>query len=158
MIQVKDGSRTLQFDGQLIGESSSRHRDSSRWVEFSLYRTEESGIYVLSRVGISLIYHYPECEVVERNKLRDAPASELRPDAVPCRLCRPDMVNFPIVAPEKPRYWAQVCNTADAVVKALMKEDDNGSLYLTFVAQRLLEDASQHDEAIKEAYLVETIR
>lgn len=143
----------------MIGNSTSWRRGSYRWVEFSLYKTEEKGVYVLSRVGVSLMYHTPDCEVALRNNLREAPASELDRDATPCPQCRPDrMTNFPIVCPERPRHWAQVCDTAEAVLEALTKYDEAGSRYLTFVAQRLLETAGEVDEAISDVYRVETIR
>ena len=50
MFEVKDGSRILQFSGRLLGESSSKRGDSTRWIEFKLYKTE-NGKYILSRVG-----------------------------------------------------------------------------------------------------------
>jgi hypothetical protein len=158
MKQVKDGSRILQFEGKLIGNSTSWRRGAHRWVEFNLYKTDETGVYILSRTGVSLLYHYPECEVVERNKLREEPTSELHKDAVPCPQCRPDQINMPIVCPERDRHWAQVCDDANAVLESLMKYDDAGSQYLTFVAKRLLEDASDVDPDIEAAYRVQTIR
>lgn len=158
MIQVQDGSRILQFEGDLIGQSSSWRRGNHRWVEFSLYKTTEKGVYVLSRTGVSLLYHTHDCEIAQRNKLKDSPFSEVRDDAVPCVECRPDLVNSPIVAAEKSRNWAQVCETAGAVLEALTKYDAAGSWYLTYVAQRLLEDASELDESIAQVFRVETIR
>jgi hypothetical protein len=158
MKQVRDGSRILQFEGRLIGTSTSWRRGSNRWVEFSLYKTDETGVYILSRTGISLLYHYPECDVVERNKLREEPASELSRDAIPCPECHPDRANFPLVCPEKPRHWAQVCDDALSVVESLTKYDETGSRYLTFVAKRLLEDASEVDDDIADVYQVQTIR
>jgi len=157
MIQVQDGSRVLQFEGDLIGQSSSYRRGNHRWVEFNLYKTREEGRYVLSRVGVSTLYHHPDCEVAIRNKLKDSPFSELSADAVPCSECRPDQIVFPIVAAEKNRNWAQVCDTAQAVLEALTKYDAAGSWYLTYVAQRLLEDASETDDEIASVYKVETI-
>lgn len=158
LIQVKDGNRLLQFDGRLIGDSTSWRRGSYRWVEFKLYKTAEEGRYILSRVGMSLLYHLQECPVVERNNLREAPRSTLDRDARGCEDCQPHLFNIPIVCPEKPRHWAQVCDTPEAVVKALYKEDENGNTYLTFVAQRLLEKASDLDDEIESVYRVETIR
>jgi hypothetical protein len=157
MLQVQDGSRILQFEGDLIGQSSSFRRGNHRWVEFYLYKTREEGRYVLSRIGVSTLFHHPDCEIAQRNKLKDAPYSTLDEHAVPCTECRPDLINFPIVAPEKNRNWAQVCDTAHAVLEALTKYDAAGSWYLTYVAQRLLEDASEHDEDIAAVYKVETI-
>lgn len=154
MIQVRDGSRTLQFNGTLLGESSSRRRDSTRWVEFSLYRTE-SGSYVLSRIGVSLFYHKPECTYVERYGLSEEPVSTLRPDAVPCYECVPPRRDP--VYPERERHWAQVSDDAEGVLESLYKHDNGGARYLTRVAQRLLEAACRNDLEIERVYRVEVI-
>jgi hypothetical protein len=61
------------------------------------------------------------------------------------------------VFPEKHRYWAQVSEEPDAVLDALYKFDQGGARYLTNVAQRLLEDASEKDEAIESVYRIEMI-
>lgn len=157
MLQVREGNRILQFDGKLIGHSTSWRRGSYRWVEFNLYRTQ-AGTYVLARVGMSLLYHRPDCEVVHRNNLKPVPSSELDRDSKACSICRPTPTSREsIICPEKPRYWAQVCETPGAVVDALHKEDDAGSRYLTLVSQRLLEEASDEDTSIEQAYRIETI-
>jgi len=157
VIEVKNGNRVLQFEGDLIGRSSSRRNDSIRWVEFKLYRTRGEGRYVLTRVGMSLLYHLPSCSVVKRNNLHEAPRARLDHAAVECDECRPDEINLPIVCPERPRYWAQVCDTPAAVIDALTKSDDSGNRYLTFVAQRLLEQAAEVDSDIYSTYSVETV-
>ena len=157
MIQVKDGSRVIQFEGELIGSSSSWRRGAERWVEFQLYRTKDRGIYVLSRIGVSTLFHEPDCDIVRRNNLRETPRSELNPHATPCPECRPDMSTFPIVCPERERHWAQICETPRSVFEALVKYDTSGSQYLTFVAKRLLEAASDKDSRISDVYLVQTI-
>lgn len=158
MKQVRDGSRILQFEGRSIGSSTSWRHGSHRWVEFSLYRTDETGVYILSRIGVSMLYHTTDCEVVARNKLREEPAVDLDPGAVPCPQCRPDLVDFPMVCPERARHWAQVCDDAVSVLESLMKYDETGSRYLTFVAKRLLENASDADPDIASVYQVQTIR
>ena len=62
-----------------------------------------------------------------------------------------------MVSPELPRYWAQVSDTAEAVVDHLYKYDEQGARYLTIVAERLLEEAAKLDPQIEQAYRVETI-
>lgn len=62
-----------------------------------------------------------------------------------------------MVFPEKNRTWAQVSDDAEAVLEALYKYDDGGARYLTKVAQRLLETASEHDNNIDSIYHVELI-
>lgn len=153
---VKDGVRSLEFNGELIAESSSKSRGKPRWVEFKLYRTE-SEIYVVSRVGVSNLYHTESCEVVTRNRLSAVDELELSPEYTPCRDCRPERISPDGVFPETPRSWAQVCQTPKGVIASLMKEDHNGTEYLTNVARRLLEEASIYDNEIKKAYLVEYI-
>lgn len=155
MFEVKDGARTLQFNGKRLASSSSWRRGSTRWIEFELYKTE-SGSYVLSRIGISLVYHGAACPLVERYDLTEMHSSKLNDDAVSCEICRaaPDAQ---LIFPEKPRYWAQVSEEATAVLEALYKYDDGGARYLTRVAQRLLEDASDVDQGIEQVYRIELI-
>lgn len=153
--KVKDGSRTLQFNGRLLGESSSWKRGSTRWIEFALYRTE-NGSYVLSRVGVSLVYHGAACALVKRYGLVESTTDVLADDSIPCDECNPSY-ELPLVFPEKNRTWAQVSEDPEAVLEALYKYDQGGARYLTHVAQRLLEQASKHDDRIDSVYRVETI-
>jgi hypothetical protein len=155
MYEVKDGSRTLQFNGRLLAESSSYRRGSTRWIEFALYRTE-NGSYILSRVGVSLVFHGAACPLVKRYGLVEAPPEELNKDAIPCEECIPSK-NLPIIFPEKYRNWAQVSDEPEAVLEALYKYDQGGARYLTNVAQRLLDDASDEDLGIESIYRIEMI-
>jgi hypothetical protein len=155
MHEVKDGSRTLQFEGKLLGESTSQRRGSTRWIEFKLYKTE-SGSYVLSRVGVSLVFHGAACPLVKKYNLVECSTDELSEDALPCEECSPNL-NLPIVFPEKYRNWAQVSDDPEAVLEALYKYDTGGARYLTNVAQRLLEEASENDTRIDSIYRVEMI-
>lgn len=155
MYEVKDGARTLQFNGKLLGKSTSYRRGSTRWIEFELYKTE-SGSYVLSRVGVSLVFHGAACRLVHTYKLQEVPFHKLHESAIPCELCNPDE-SAELVFPEKHRYWAQVSDEPDAVLEALYKYDDGGARYLTNVAQRLLEAAAEKDPAIDSIYKIEVI-
>lgn len=155
MLEVKDGARTLQFSGKLLGKSSSYRRGSTRWIEFELYRTE-SGSYILSRIGVSLVYHGAACPLVKRYGLQEIDADELAQDAIACEECEPTD-EADLVFPEKYRYWAQVSEDPDAVLDALYKYDDGGARYLTNVAQRLLEAASELDQKIESVYRIELI-
>jgi hypothetical protein len=155
MYEVKDGARTLQFNGKRLASSSSWRRGSTRWIEFELYKTE-NGSYVLSRIGVSLVYHGAACPLVTRYALTEIQAEDLDGAALQCEICKP-MPNAQLVFPEKPRYWAQVSEEATAVLEALYKYDDGGARYLTRVAQRLLEDASDVDRGIESIYRIELI-
>lgn len=156
MLEVKDGDRTLQFNGVLLAKSTSERRDAHRWIEFKLYRTE-SGSYILSRVGVSLMFHGAACNLVSKYKLNDSLSSNLSKNAVPCEECQPDR-SLDLVFPEKYRYWAQVSDMPEAVIDALYKYDEKtGAYYLTSVAQRLLQQATKVDSKIAEAYNVQVI-
>lgn len=155
MYEVKDGSRTLQFEGTLLGESSSFRRDSTRWIEFKLYKTT-SGSYILSRIGVSMVYHGASCPLVRKYSLTEVSFDKLSDDAIVCEQCDPDD-SVDLVFPEKHRYWAQVSEEPTAVLDALYKYDDGGARYLTNVAQRLLEDASNSDTGIESVYKIEVI-
>jgi hypothetical protein len=155
MLEVKDGDRTLQFKGNLLAKSTSERQGAYRWIEFELYKTE-SGSYILSRVGVSLIYHGAACSLVTRYSLKEAPSLELAAAAYPCEECRPDG-SLDLVFPEKYRHWAQVSDRPEAVVEALHKYDDNGARYLTSVANRLLKDASRVDIGIAGVYTLEIV-
>lgn len=155
MYTVKDSSRTLQFEGSLLAESTSERSDSVRWIEFKLYKTE-SGSYVLSRIGVSLIFHAPTCKLVSKYRLKEDSIDVLSDKAVPCTDCDPDETT--LVFPETYRYWAQVSDKPEAVLDALYKYDEEtGAHYLTGVARRLLEEASKVDLEIASVYNWEII-
>jgi hypothetical protein len=155
MFEVKDGNRTLQFNGKLLGKSSSKRGDSTRWIEFELYRTE-SGSYILSRIGVSIVFHGAACPLVKKYGLQEVDYSELLNNALPCEECYPTE-EAELIFPEKNRYWAQVSEEPTAVLDALYKYDEGGARYLTNVAQRLLEDCSKQDLKIAKVYKVEII-
>lgn len=145
---VRDGVRKRTLEGTKLAESSSRVPGKTRWVEFKLFRTD-IGVYVVSRVGHSLSYHSRDCFTVSRNNLSPVDGLELPGDYVACGKCRPVRSDVDGVFPETPRYTAYVCQDAIGVISSLMKEDENGTEYLTNVARRLLMDASEVDEKIK---------
>jgi hypothetical protein len=155
VFEVKDSARTLQFNGRLLSESSSWRSGSTRWIEFELYKTE-NGSYILSRIGVSIIFHGAACPLVKRYALTEVTADELTEDALSCEECNASR-SAVMVFPEKYRYWAQVSEDPNAVLEALYKYDQGGARYLTKVAERLLQDAAEHDKGIESIYKVELI-
>lgn len=165
---VRDGVQKLEFDGVKLSSSSSQFGRKPRWVEFELYRTTK-GHYVVSRIGYSLFYHTSECYTVTRNNLEPVDGLTLPASYIPCVGCRPNRVpdgvvpktpkNVPEgipdeVYPETPRRAGWRCFDAIGVVSSLMKEDENGTEYLTNVARRLLIDAAKLDRDIHDAFYV----
>jgi hypothetical protein len=155
MYEVRDGSRILQFNGQLLAHSTSKNEESLRWIEFLLYKTE-SGSYIISRVGVSIIYHGAACYLVSKYNLSEAAPPELKVNAYPCHECQPSR-SVPFVFPEKDRTWAYVTEAPEDVLGALYKYNKNGTSYLTNVAKRLLEEAAEKDENLDMVYRLESI-
>lgn len=155
MYEVKDGARTLRFSGELLGQSSSRRADSGRWIEFHLYRTDK-GSYILSRVGVSNIYHSSVCSLVSRYGLHEKSIDDLNVEAVPCSECCPNIIE-PLIFPEEYRYWTLISEEPEAILNALYKPDDSGARYLTNVARRVLEQAAEVDPEIDQAYRIEIV-
>ena len=158
MHEVKDGNRRIRFDGELLGYSTSYRPGAERWVEFTLFRTI-GGAFVVSRVGMSVLYHRAGCSIADRAGLPPTPRAALPPDRYPCGTCNPHEASSDteMVCVEIPRNWAQTADSAAGVVDLLYQRDESGARYLTGVAKRLLEEASQMDASINEAYNVEII-
>lgn len=152
---VKDGVRTLRFDGIKLSESSSRYPGKPRWVEFELYRTTK-GQYVVSRIGFSLFFHSQGCFTVSRNGLKELDGLQLPPEYTACDKCKPSRVPEKVY-PETPRHAGWVCGDAVGVVSSLMQQDDNKTEYLTNVARRLLMDAAGLDRDIHAAFYEDRI-
>lgn len=155
MFEVRNGQRVIKFEGTLLSSSSSRRNGSSRWIEFRLYRTQ-GGSYILSRIGVSHVYHMATCPLVSKYGLHEKSSVELHQYSAPCEECQPEDSD-PFVFPEEIRYWTLVADDAESVVDALHKNDVNGGKYLTKVAERLLETAAEFDPEIDMAYHIQFI-
>src|SRR6187551_377219 len=79
--------QNYRFTGELLATSDSQRPGVHRWIAFALYRSS-GGTYVLSRVGHSLLFHKPDCEVTIRNRLEIGAAE---PGGKPCELCLPSL-------------------------------------------------------------------
>jgi hypothetical protein len=142
--------QNYRFSGELLATSNSQRPGIHRWITFALYRSS-GGSYVLSRIGHSLLFHRPDCEVTERNHLEIGPAE---PGGVACELCMPNLSEP--VCPEQPRYWAAILKDANSVLKALQR--NNGETqYVTKVAARLVEEAAVHDRTLAEAWSIQVV-
>lgn len=158
MYTIQNGKRILRFQGKKLAHSSSQTKQSIRWVEFAIYRTD-SGKYVVERVGMSIVYHSVHCAVLRRNGgPTDALPSETISDRmVPCEECFPNKEEEQYLVPENIRHRAQVCISAENVISSLKQFDANNTEYLTNVALRLLEQAAEVDPLIADAFYIEEI-
>lgn len=137
------------FEGRLLSEASSREPHKPRWIEFKLFKTS-NGNYILSRVGMSVLYHSKTCKTSSRNNLKKVERHELPEGSLPCLECGASEAAE--VFPETHRYFALRTTTAKGVLAALIQYDDNNSEYLTNVAVDLLTDAAVLDDAIDEVF------
>jgi hypothetical protein len=156
---LKDNVKTYEVIGDLLAESSSRRpgNGSNRWVEFSLYRTADSLVYVVYRVGRSNLYHAESCPVVSRNHL--TPIDPILLDQghhVPHDSCNPSIMDYKGVFPENDRPNVQVCHDAEGVINHL-PQWDGGNSYLTNVAKNLLIEASKKDRDIRDEFTKEVL-
>lgn len=142
--------QVYRFTGTMLSSSESKRPGVHRWIAFALYRTS-GGAYILSRIGHSLLYHSPDCAVVERNKLQIAPMAR---GGIPCELCEPSM-DAPI-CPETPRYWAGIFQSAPQVLEALWRSNGQ-TKYVTNVAARLVEQAAIADAELAMAWTEQRI-
>ena len=154
--KVKDGPRTLIFDGQELSHASSFYPGKLRWIEFTIYKTN-AGQYVVARTGKSFVYHREDCPTVRRNHIAALPGQVIPDTMKPCDICNPSRVHDEILFPETPREAATTCSTAEGVVKWMRQKDSNGIDYLTNVAKDALELAAESDLAINDAYYTERV-
>lgn len=143
---VRDRDRVLEFDGELLGESSSRNGGSLRWVEFRIYRTSGHE-YVLSRIGQSSIFHGLECAFIQQDAI--PPVAIPAQDSVPCPACRPLEGETRVFRPETPRFFARVYETPHRLVADLYRATPTGDRYLTRVARTVLESACRADPRLR---------
>jgi hypothetical protein len=159
--QVRDGStRVIRFDGQLLGEVSSRRAQAPRWTELRLYKTAAKS-FVLEKVGASVVVHAPGCP----DMLGPLPRfQEAFPGADPsdgnwwfCERCG-DLAVRDITAllVEDNRYWAIIAEDPAQIVDALYRRK-NGARSMPRMSLDLLDEAGRNDPAILDSFRAEFV-
>jgi hypothetical protein len=110
----------------------------------------------LGRIGQTVLFHALDCPIVKRNHLKPSGVEFLTDEHLPCEECNPDDY-LDEIAIEKPRYFALVSESPEAILEAVYKKDLRGARYLTHVAQRLIETACTSDSQLERAYREEYI-
>lgn len=157
--KVKDQYNVIEFEGELIGEATTETDSSPRWTEIRIYKTA-AGNYVVERVGVSLVYHDPDAGCASGViKPVSALSADDRNVLEPCERCRPGAIgnlrqNI-MLQIETDRHSAEGIQ-ADALVNALTLRRNNGSKYVSNVAQSALNDALNHDLDLAEVLAVRT--
>lgn len=159
--QVRDGAtRIIEFDGELLGEVSSRRSRGPRWTELRLFKTD-AGTYVLEKVGASVVVHAPRCP----NIIGSLPRfQEVHPGADPadenwwiCERCGTVAVqDITKLLVETNRHWATIAENPAQIVDALYRRKD-GARSMPRMSLDLLDEAGKNDPEILKAFRSEFV-
>ena len=108
--------KPIEFKGTLLGSSSTRKRDSYRWTEIHIYRTD-GGAYIIERLGKSVIYHAAagKCDVSKGLRIT---GSQILDSSEPCDRCDPAIPEDDDFNPEDPFVHEQTMSSAQVVKEA----------------------------------------
>lgn len=154
--QVRNGPQRFSFEGELLASASSRRGDP-RWTEMSLYRTV-TGVYVLEKVGRSVVTHVPGCTDIIGSipRFQAAHPGDDPDEGYAYHDCVPEEYDFTKLLVEEDRYWAMYSSNPADVVDALYRKKDQAR-HLPRTSIELLEQASRADSRFGQQWLVEHI-
>lgn len=136
--EVRDGDRKLQFEGILLGRSSSRRGDAPRWTDISLYKTL-GGSYVLEKIGRSIVTHMPECSPKTAGLPRFQSLYPLRdPDDFEYCDCVPEEYEFHRLVVEADRCWATISEEPADIIEAMRIRKRTGAAHMPRSSLELL--------------------
>ena len=157
--EVQDGSRMLTFEGELLGSVTSQRPSSPRWSEYRLYKTV-GGVYVLEKVGRSIVVHQPGCtKIVEAlNRFQTTnPGRDPEDGWWFCESCIFDgRYDLTALLVEADRHWVIVSTEADQIIDALYRKK-SGARSLPRLSLDLLDQVARVDDRIGGAFRVERI-
>ena len=155
--EIRDGSRIITFEGNLIATVSSRDRfNKPRWSEFHLYKTT-GGTYVLEKIGRSIVVHMPACpEIVEQlDRFQNQhPGEDPSVGWWFCETCSTKEHDMTALLIERDRHWVTTSDDPNNIIDELYRRRGNAR-HLPRLSIDLLEQASRVDDQIKNAFLVE---
>jgi hypothetical protein len=157
-IVVRDGSRQITFDGDLIAAVSSAGGSKPRWSEYKLYKTVNS-TYVLEKIGRSIVVHMPACpEIIDQlDRFQDKnPGRDPSDGWWFCESCTHGRVDITALLIEHDRHWVTITEDPIHVVDALYRKRD-GARHLPRLILELLDQAARVDDSIAEAFRVERL-
>jgi len=158
VLEVKDGSRRISFEGELIASVTSRSTVKPRWSEYRLYRTV-NGQYLLEKVGVSVMVHLPGCpEIIDRlNRFQDEyPGRDPDEGFWYCDTCCRGHVDITALLVEHNRHWVTITEEPMQIVDALYRRKD-GARHLPRLSLDLLDQAARVDDRIGDAFRVERL-
>lgn len=158
LLEVRDGSRRITFEGEMIAFVSSAGNSKPRWSEYKLYKTV-TGTYVLEKVGRSIVVHMPGCpEIIDTlNRFQEEnPGRDPTDGWWFCESCTRGRVDITALLVEHNRHWVTISEDPNHIIDALYRRKE-GARHLPRLSLELLDSAARVDEAISEAFRVERI-
>jgi hypothetical protein len=130
--QLTDDLRTIEFEGDLIGEATNR-MDQPRWTEVRIYRTD-TGRFVSEVVGRSIVFHDAAARCASGRREQYAGLGE---DLYQCDKCKPDFSDCEEVKVERDRITVRDWGTWEEMIEGL-KIDGRQGRVLSGVTVRAL--------------------
>lgn len=143
---VYDKGRQIDFEGSLLGSSSSFSKEKPRWFVVEIYKTA-GGKYIVAGSGKSRVVHRENCTQL---KDKGGAPQDAKTGSFPCESCRPDLTQ-PVVH-ETNREWAQVSDDPNAIIERLRLRDSDGVMYLPKTSTNAILQAAGNDEGVKRAF------
>lgn len=158
-------ARHVEFTGDEVASSDSDDGSAQRWTELTLYHTN-TGRYVLSSVGRSVVYHAADATC--SRGARPATAVDLLmqhadEDLLPCLTCKPVDVydellpGDTMVLMEQDRHTVTVAEKPEGIIETLYRVDAAGVRKVSGLALWLLERAALVDAGIAGAWNLERV-
>lgn len=159
-LKNKDGDDDVEFTGVQLSLATTETPEATRWTEISIYRTE-GGRYVIHRCGRSVLFHAHAgtCNTgvpIMIGQLDEFDRNELQP----CARCRPgeivDIELREMIDREVDWYNVDDCPAAEVAETLKLKRDD-GTKFISQVAQRALLEAMNVDAVLRDSVTVRKI-
>lgn len=121
-----DGSRRVEFRGEVLGAATTQRPGVGRWTEMTVYRTHRisddgsNGIYVVAKVGRSIFVHRRTCLTTDTRNLLAFVGAPGQGRRLACLDCTPDLhpIGSDVVA-EVDRNRLYQADSARALVRVL---------------------------------------
>jgi hypothetical protein len=153
--ELQDGAeRLVRFTGDHLTHVTSDDGERLRWLDLDIYRTQ-AGKYIVHQVGRTSVYHALDSECTPK-AFEQVKVLNLRDDVEPCPVClsQGDDLDLSEVRMESDLYRVVIHNTARNLVDALENTNAEGRRYYSKIVRNALIAASEHDEQIRDAFLV----
>jgi hypothetical protein len=150
----------VEFTGVQLGFATTETPQATRWTEVTIYRTE-GGQYVIHRIGRSVLFHRHDgvCNTGIPTAFKDVDPDEIE-DLERCQKCGARFIDEygpdEIIDLEMDRFNVDVC-APEQVGKTLELTREDGTKFISHVAQRALLEALGADQVLRDSVSVRKI-